>query len=379
MKKQLKKRICAATLVEMLFILIALVVALYGIFHACHSCHVWWNVGIIGGVVLLLFMACLMHLISYWVRRGQVKKRICQRTPLSDEEFCKRGGFEFSPLHKNSTNLQHENFAKRCFNPDEIEEITVMHEDVFGPGTYSVFLKNKGEGEISFQGTREALEFADCLDKSLPTVSSEIRVIIRHDLLFNNEATVYSNGEICWDLLIYSKAKGILELLKTKHVILEGNDSEYRSLIIECIRAEMAGKCSIYEIPPNICSRDSYLKAIRNVFPLESPLGIDARQMNNNQVYDVQVDWIEFQKDDSFIIWNEIRAFKDMADLYGILDHYVSQKYLLEEDGYRRSFRLLVNSDILLDNYPRHVQCLYPHKGKAMDKIIDEHVAFVHV
>ena len=99
MKKQSKKRICAATLVEMLFILIALVVALYGIFHACHSCHVWWNVGIIGGVVLLLFMACLMHLISYWVRRGQVKKRICQRTPLSDEEFCKRGGFEFSPLH----------------------------------------------------------------------------------------------------------------------------------------------------------------------------------------------------------------------------------------------------------------------------------------
>jgi hypothetical protein len=89
-------------------------------------------------------------------------------------------------------------------------------------------------------------------------------------------------------------ARDVLELLKTKHVIIEGHNSEARSSIIEYIRQAMATKYSIYEIPSNICDKESYLEAIRLVFPIESPLNIDARQMNYNQINDMQIDWIEF-------------------------------------------------------------------------------------
>jgi len=94
----------------------------------------------------------------------------------------------------------------------------------------------------------------------------------------------------------------------------------------------------------------------------------------------MQIDWIEFQKDDSFIIWNEIRKFHNLDDLYHILDQYLSLKCYLEEEKYPRSFRLLVNSNIPLDDYFRHAQFLYPSKNNdAMDKKLKEHIAYCHL
>ena len=179
---------------------------------------------------------------------------------------------------------------------------------------------------------------------------------------------------------IKSHAEDILELLKTKHVVLEGGSSGYRSQIIARIRSAMAARYSVYEIPAGIDSRESYLDAVRNCFPIESPSGMDIRKMNDNQVNDVQVDWMEFRKDDSFIIWNEIRDFHNLPELYGIFDRYVSQKSLFEEEKYPRSFRLLVNSNIPLDDYIRHAQFLYPSReNESNAEKLKNHIAFFHV
>ena len=102
--------------------------------------------------------------------------------------------------------------------------------------------------------------------------------------------------------------------------------------------------------------------------------------MNDNQVNDVQVDWMEFRKDDSFIIWNEIRDFHNLPELYGIFDRYVSQKSLFEEEKYPRSFRLLVNSNIPLDDYIRHAQFLYPSReNESNAEKLKKHIVFFHV
>ena len=179
---------------------------------------------------------------------------------------------------------------------------------------------------------------------------------------------------------VHNKAKVILELLKTKHVVMEGGSSDYRSQIVARIRSAMAVRYSVYEIPAGIDSRESYLDAVRNCFPIESPSGMDIRKMNDNQVNDVQVDWMEFRKDDSFIIWNEIRDFHNLPELYGIFDRYVSQKSLFEEEKYPRSFRLLVNSNIPLDDYIRHAQFLYPSReNESNAEKLKKHIVFFHV
>ena len=232
----------------------------------------------------------------------------------------------------------------------------------------SIVLDKKGE--VLFSGNKDVLMFADFLDNYNPEVSRRIREFVRQEHLCDEHQTVYLKvGEL------------MLEALRTKHVLIDGGSSISREKIIDYIRFSMTDKYSIYEIPSGIDSREKYLDAIRNVFPIVSPLGMDVRQMNYNQIYDTQIDWMEFQAKDSFIIWNEIKKFENKTELYAILDEYVSLKRLYEEDGrYKRSFRLLVNSNIPLDDYIQHAKSLYPSReNESSAEKLKKHIVLFHV
>lgn len=77
------------------------------------------------------------------------------------------------------------------FNPEDVVEIVVSHDDVFGLGTYSIGIKVKNGGEEVFHGDKDVLKVADYLYGAMPGVCKEIKEIVTQDLLFNNAKLVY--------------------------------------------------------------------------------------------------------------------------------------------------------------------------------------------
>lgn len=74
---------------------------------------------------------------------------------------------------------------------DEIGEIILTHDDVFGPGDFSLQIKSRAGDKIDLIGRRSVLQVADYLREDLMEASREIQNLVATNGLFNNATVVF--------------------------------------------------------------------------------------------------------------------------------------------------------------------------------------------
>jgi hypothetical protein len=72
-----------------------------------------------------------------------------------------------------------------------IDEIILTHDDVFGPGAFSLQIKSRAGDKFDFIGTRSVLQVADYLREDLMEASRRIQTLVATSGLFNNATVVF--------------------------------------------------------------------------------------------------------------------------------------------------------------------------------------------
>jgi hypothetical protein len=146
----------------------------------------------------------------------------------------------------------------------------------------------------------------------------------------------------------------ILAILNLKHVILCGGSKSGRKTLVEAISEGFEkDKTDVFRIPPGIRSFEEFIDTVRRIFPIKPPLKDQTvEEMSYDQINDVLLDWVEEGERSTFIIWEEIGSLEPKDDLYGLINEFVSRKYILE-DCFRseQKLRLLSSSSVDLRNY----------------------------
>ncbi len=180
----------------------------------------------------------------------------------------------------------------------------------------------------------------------------------------------------------------IIKIIERKHIILCGGTEEYRedlaSQIVNRIISNYS-KIKLYKIPPHLKKFTQYIKKIKNIFPIKSPLGYSVGKMGLDQIWDVHLDWSEEHDRKILVLFPEIGDFEEV-NLYEIISDYITRKYILEEvfavkkqKGGTKDFkfRLIATSNKSLNPFYKYAK-IFIGRGEK-DTRSDEDVARKHL
>ena len=141
-----------------------------------------------------------------------------------------------------------------------------------------------------------------------------------------------------------------LGILGDKHLLICGGTESERLRLARGVVEKAADQgTDVYELPPGLSNMVGYLYAVQEVFPIFSPIEflgwlrkllpflptfrMPKSWMSLDQVNDMQLDWVEL-RERSLIFWPEAEM-DEGDDFREILRHYVAEKFMLEDPGFR--------------------------------------------
>jgi hypothetical protein len=168
----------------------------------------------------------------------------------------------------------------------------------------------------------------------------------------------------------------LVATLRDGHLVLCGGDEGARLRLAEQIlEAATDAETTVYRLSPGIGTRDEYLREARKLFPIQSPLGIDKRDMSLDQIDDVLLDWVEDEGGKTVIFWPEA-GFSESLRADQVLSNYVTETFILDEpptgaaeEG--RGFRLLATTPADVRGVHREIE-LHIGRDESDGRTVEE-------
>lgn len=151
-----------------------------------------------------------------------------------------------------------------------------------------------------------------------------------------------------------SQAANTTDLSASKHLLIFGGREADRLAVGQRELSAVRASVTRYTLPSGISTYEGYLRALLDLFPIESPLGIPKREMTLDQISDVQLDWVDGSVS-VVVFWPEVLLERE--NLVEALGVYLTQKYIVEEyDQSVHRFRLIAT----VPRLPKHFAASIP-------------------